>query len=128
MQRSLFRKYFSVCCSIVLMSIVVLGIIFMVFAAQYFREDKLGALEKNAEYAAELTQNHIVSVNGTYQIVDYNSSLTSSWVPMAKAMNADIYLANLSGDVLLCTHRSNCSHKVYGIDKEIIQQVEENGI
>lgn len=79
MQRSLFRKYFSVCCSIVLMSIVVLGIIFMVFAAQYFREDKLGALEKNAEYAAELTQNHIVSVNGTYQIVDYNSSLTSSW-------------------------------------------------
>ena len=78
MQRSLFRKYFSVCCSIVLMSIVVLGIIFMVFAAQYFREDKLGALEKNAEYAAELTQNHIVSVNGTYQIVDYNSSLTSS--------------------------------------------------
>ena len=29
MQRSLFRKYFSVCCSIVLMSIVVLGIIFM---------------------------------------------------------------------------------------------------
>lgn len=47
---------------------------------------------------------------------------------MAKAMNADIYLANLSGDVLLCTHRSNCSHKVYGIDKEIIQQVEENGI
>lgn len=48
MQRSLFRKYFSVCCSIVLMSIVVLGIIFMVFAAQYFREDKLGALEKNA--------------------------------------------------------------------------------
>ena len=52
MQRSLFRKYFSVCCSIVLMSIVVLGIIFMVFAAQYFREDKLGALEKNAEDAA----------------------------------------------------------------------------
>ena len=36
MQRSLFRKYFSVCCSIVLASIAVLGTLFMVFAAQYF--------------------------------------------------------------------------------------------
>lgn len=128
MQRSLFRKYFSVCCSVVLMSIVILGILFMVFAAQYFREDKLGALEKNAEYAAELTQEHVVSIDGVYQIVDYNSSLTSAWIPMAKSMDADIYLSNLSGEVLLCTHRSTCSHKAYGIDEEIIEEVKENGV
>ncbi len=128
MQKGLFRKYFSVCCSIVLTSIVILGIIFMVFAAQYFREDKLGGLEKNAQYAADLTKNHLVSIDGVYQIVDYKSSLTSSWGPMAKAMNADIYLANLSGDVLLCTHRSMCSHQVYGISKEIISKVEKDGV
>ena len=128
MQRSLFRKYFSVCCSVVLMSIVILGILFMVFAAQYFREDKLGALEKNAEYAAELTQEHVVSIEGVYQSVDYNSSLTSAWIPMAKSMDADIYLSNLSGEVLLCTHRSTCSHKAYGIDEEIIEEVKENGV
>ena len=96
MQRSLFRKYFSVCCSVVLMSIVILGILFMVFAAQYFKEDKLGALEKNAEYAAELTLEHVVSIDGVYQIADYNSSLTTAWIPMAKSMDADIYLSNLS--------------------------------
>ncbi len=79
MQKGLFRKYFSVCCSIVLTSIVILGIIFMVFAAQYFREDKLGGLEKNAQYAADLTKNHLVSIDGVYQLVDYKSSLTSSW-------------------------------------------------
>lgn len=126
MQRSLFRKYFLVCCSIVLASIAVLGTLFMVFAAQYFKEDKFGGLEKNAEYAAELIQDHIVSVDGLYQIVDYKSSLTNSWVPMSKAMNADIYLANLSGEVLLCTHRTNCSHKVYGIPSEIIDKVIED--
>lgn len=127
MQRSLFRKYFSVCCSIVLTSIVILGILFMVFAAQYFKEDKLGALKQNAEYAAELTQEHIVSVNGIYQVVDYKSSLTNAWVPMAKAINADIYLANLSGDVLLCTHRSMCSHKSHGISQDIINKALEEG-
>ena len=49
MRQSLFRKYFSMCCSITLAGIVVLGVVFMVFAAQYFQEDKLGALEKNAD-------------------------------------------------------------------------------
>ena len=128
MQRSLFRKYFSVCCSVVLMSIVILGILFMVFAAQYFKEDKLGALEKNAEYAAELTLEHVVSIDGVYQIVDYNSSLTTAWIPMAKSMDADIYLSNLSGEVLLCTHRSTCSHKAYGINEDIINKTKEDGI
>ena len=128
MQRSLFRKYFSVCCSVVLMSIVILGILFMVFAAQYFKEDKLGALEKNAEYAAELTLEHVVSIDGVYQIVVYNSSLTTAWIPMAKSMDADIYLSNLSGEVLLCTHRSTCSHKAYGINEDIINKTKEDGI
>ena len=56
MRQSLFRKYFSMCCSITLAGIVVLGVVFMVFAAQYFQEDKLGALEKNAEYAAQMSE------------------------------------------------------------------------
>ena len=64
MRQSLFRKYFSMCCSITLAGIVVLGVVFMVFAAQYFQEDKLGALEKNAEYAAQMSEKYIVSVDG----------------------------------------------------------------
>ena len=128
MQRGLFRKYFTMCCSIVLTSIVILGVIFMVFASQYFKEDKMSVLEQNAHYAAELTKEHIVSVNGVYQIVDYSSSIIGSWVPMAKATNADIYLSNLSGQVLLCTHMSRCSHQIYGIENSIIEDVKEDGI
>ena len=126
MQRGLVRRYFTMCCSIILTSIILLGVIFMVFAAQYFKEDKLGALEKNAKYAAEMTERYIISVDGRYQLVN-NALLTSSWIPMAKALDADIYLANLSGDVLLCTHRSTCNHMVYGIEEEMIQKVKNNG-
>ena len=126
MQRGLVRRYFTMCCSIILTSIILLGVIFMVFAAQYFKEDKLGALEKNAKYAAEMTERYIISVDGRYQLVN-NALLTSSWIPMAKALDADIYLANLSGDVLLCTHRSTCNHMVYGIEEEMIQKVKNSG-
>lgn len=83
MQRGLVRRYFTMCCSIILTSIILLGVIFMVFAAQYFKEDKLGALEKNAKYAAEMTERYIISVDGRYQLVN-NAALTSSWIPMAK--------------------------------------------
>ena len=126
MQRGLVRRYFTMCCSIILTSIILLGVIFMVFAAQYFKEDKLGALEKNAKYAAEMTERYIISVDGRYQLVN-NALLTSSWIPMAKALDADIYLANLSGDVLLCTHRSTCNHMVYGIEEEMIQKGKNSG-
>ena len=127
MRQSLFRKYFSMCCSITLAGIVVLGVVFMVFAAQYFQEDKLGALEKNAEYAAQMSEKYIVSVDGQYQLAN-NTMLTSAWIPMAKALDADIYLANMSGEVLVCTHRSACNHMVYGIGEEILDEVRENGI
>ena len=42
MQRGLVRRYFTMCCSIILTSIILLGVIFMVFAAQYFKEDSDG--------------------------------------------------------------------------------------
>ena len=38
MQQGLVRRYFTMCCSIILTSIILLGVIFMVFAAQYFKE------------------------------------------------------------------------------------------
>lgn len=128
MQRSLFRKYFTMCCSIVLTSIIILGVIFMVFAAQYFKEDKMSVLKQNAQYASELTNEHIVFSNGAYRIMDYNSSIINSWVPMAKSTNSDIYLSNLSGDVLLCTHISRCSHQIYGVEESAIKKVMEDGV
>ena len=46
MRQSLFRKYFSMCCSITLAGIVVLGVVFMVFAAQYFSGGQAGSAGK----------------------------------------------------------------------------------
>ena len=40
MQKSLFSKFFTVCLSIILASISILGVVLLVFASQYFKNDK----------------------------------------------------------------------------------------
>lgn len=130
MERSLFKRYFSICATMILMSITILGLLFMVFASQYFKEDKLSMLEKNANYAVELTAPHCrVDSSGNYRILENNGrTLVSTWIPLSKAMDADIYLVNMSGDTLLCTHRSTCSHKIYGVSQNILDQVRKKGV
>lgn len=128
MDQRLFKRYFSICATMILMSITVLGIIFLVFASQYFKEDKMNILEKNANYAADMTLLRCtLKGDGSYEIVDKNQ-LVSNWIPLAKAMDADIYLANMSGTTLMCTHRSACSHKVFQIPEEALQAVREKGV
>ena len=55
MQKSVFTRYFSVCAIIILMCITVLGGLFLIFASQNFRNEKLDLLYKNASHAAEIT-------------------------------------------------------------------------
>lgn len=126
-KRSIFKRYFGICATMILMSITILGVVFLVFAAQYFKQDKIDMLEKNATYAAELTQQHCYSMDGTWRIME-KDSLLDSWVPMAKSMDGDIYLVNMSGETLLCSHRSACSHKVYSVPQEALDQVREEGV
>lgn len=129
MERSLFRKYFSVCATMILMSIAILGLVFLVFASQYFREDKMNTLRKNASYAAEITQQYCLPTGDRsgYEITS-KFNLVSTWIPMAKAVDADIYLSNMSGNTLLCTHKSRCGHTIYGIPPAVLNQVREKGI
>lgn len=126
-KRSIFKRYFGICATMILMSITILGVVFLVFAAQYFKQDKIDMLEKNATYAAELTQQHCYSMDGTWRIME-KDSLLDSWVPMAKSMDGDIYLVNMFGETLLCSHRSACSHKVYSVPQEALDQVREGGV
>ena len=54
-QKTLMGKYYSVCCAIILLSMVLVGSIFMVLANDYLREEKISLLEKNVTQAARLT-------------------------------------------------------------------------
>ncbi|MEG1687647.1 MAG: hypothetical protein RR276_07175 [Angelakisella sp.] len=45
--KSVFRRYFQTCASIILISISFLGVVFLAFASQYFKEDKYKLLSQS---------------------------------------------------------------------------------
>ena len=55
MQKNLFTKYFTICVTLILSAILLLGSFLMVFAGQYFRNDKMEMLEQYAAQATGLT-------------------------------------------------------------------------
>lgn len=44
--KSLFQRYFYICFTMILLSMFILGAIFLVFASQYFKEDKYTLLSQ----------------------------------------------------------------------------------
>ena len=66
MQKNLFLKYYSICLSIILLGITILGSILMLFAAQYFTQEKQQLLSENVQSAVEITKGNVKNDQGNY--------------------------------------------------------------
>lgn len=122
MQKNLFTKYFTVCCSIILAGITILGVIFMLFASQYFRQDKYKLLSRNLKQAATVT---IADYKYSgFQSLDKDTILNIYYV-LGNAIDADIYLSDLNGKTLICSHNYQCNHVTGTISPSIITKATE---
>ena len=121
-QRSLFRKYFFASTGLILLTIGFLGVVFLSFASQYFQNDRFSTLHQNAVYALEATEKFCVNVDGTYKV---SSALDDVYIPIAKAIDADIFLTNVNGNTLICTGQETCSHRTRPIPSDILTTVGE---
>lgn len=119
MQKSLFTKYFSVCAAIILLSITTLGVVLLAFTAQYFKQDKLNMLEKNAGHAAALTVSALREYN--YQGFDVQTVIPY-YTLLSKSLGADIFMVDNDGKTLVCTDRQPCNHTAYPVPKDIIAE------
>ncbi len=123
MQKSVFTRYFSVCAIIILMCITVLGGLFLIFASQNFRNEKLDLLYKNASHAAEITMEN-------YQINDYQyisqTAILQGYEMMGNAIDAEIFLTDLNGKTLVCTEEDSCQHATYLMAQSIMNRI-KNG-
>lgn len=118
MQQSLFTKYFSVCISITLAAITVLGAIFMALSKQYFMEDKYELLNRNLSQAAAVTVSD-------YKLNEYagitQSRISPIYTVLGNAIDGDIYLTDLEGNTLICSHGTDdCIHMNRQVDSTII--------
>ena len=124
MKKTLFSKYFYICSSIILISTTFLGVVLLVFAAQYFKNDKYSLLDRNVEQAVALT-NLDYSSNG-YQYVD-SSRLQPYYQLQGQAIDADIFLVNLEGRTLLCSNTTDCTHGNYLLPSSVLSKVGASG-
>ena len=100
-QKTLMGKYYSVCCAIILLSMVLVGSIFMVLANDYLREEKISLLEKNVTQAARLTMENYAAHEYRYVSSD---TLQPVYAVLGSAIEADIYLSDNKGDILIMAH------------------------
>ncbi len=125
MQRNLFTKYFSICSAVVLLGITVLGVFFMSFAAGYFREDKYQLLSRNLEMARNFTAQEYADTQ--YSGMLNTRNCRTIFRVLASALDADIYLTDIKGNTLICSHDFACNHTAGVISEQIVSQVLETG-
>ncbi|MBQ3048694.1 MAG: HAMP domain-containing histidine kinase [Oscillospiraceae bacterium] len=124
MRRSIVFKYFTAFAAIILSCILFLGVVFMLFASQYFRMDKQHLLYRNAQYALNLTKSNLESNKGT--AVD-EWVLKSAYSILADSSQTTVFLINTEGETMVCSESSNCVHKNAVMNKGILDELFTKG-
>ena len=62
MQKSLFSKYYSICVMMILVSIALIGSVFLILTSNYFEQEKYDLLSRNVKQAVSITMEDL-SVN-----------------------------------------------------------------
>lgn len=123
-KRSLFSRYFSLCASIIMTSIVLLGLILVMLSARYFKDDNLDSLQRRAVQVADLVSYDYRRNSGKY--IEYNV-ITSSFSIISATSEMDVFLTDTSGKVLICSDNDECVHKEAQVDDKIMKKTLAKG-
>ena len=119
MQKNLFTKYFTICVTLILSAIVLLGSFLMVFAAQYFRNDKMEMLDQYTSQATGLTMTAYQKNN--YLYLD-EATLSSVYTVLADAAQVTLFLSDTNGKILLCTDESIFIDAAAGLTNTVLEE------
>ena len=123
MQKSLFAKYFSLCAAMVIISITVLGAVFLIFASQYFKNDKYRLLETNTARAADVLQIYYEEA----RLLDDQLMINYMNV-LSQTIDSTLFLTGTDGQTIFCTETPPCRHTGYAVSGEIRDSMERDGI
>lgn len=122
MQKSVFRQYFLVCASLVLCSILLLGLLFLWFISRFYEEDKNQLLISSSQRGAssvmvEYQRNGKLDVNQMHYF----------FYPMSQSINAIFFVTDTEGECLYCTELADCDHKEHILPQAILQAAKMQG-
>ncbi|MBQ7541008.1 MAG: HAMP domain-containing histidine kinase [Clostridia bacterium] len=99
----LFKEYFAIIFLVILVSFTVLGGSLIIFARNYFRDEKTNLLRENAEHIAQSVSEMVVS-DYAKQFPPTNVALmiTGELVTASDAIDADFFICDEKGEVIYC--------------------------
>ena len=127
----LFRKYFIVTISIILASFVFIGGALLFLVSQLWMNEKTALLNENvrsvAQNTSDVLESDYLGESGRGSVIVICNSL----MQISAAVDADVFITNLSGDVVYCKellqsnmaiYTGNCMvHNQYKIPQEIMK-------
>ena len=121
MQKSIFSKYFRVCATIVLSAVLVLGSLFMVFAARYFSREKLSLLTN----CTNVARSYVLGKVDSRLLLD-RDALAPTLTALSESNDTVIFLTDTKGKTLYCTEGSDCvTHKTYRVSETILEKADQ---
>ena len=123
-KQSLFSRYFRLCITIILSSVIVLGLMLLLLSAQYFKQENLDSLQQKASQAALILEKNYESNDRQY--IDSLTARDALSI-LSTASEADFFLVDPSGRTLLCKDTGRCRHSTYIIDEKIMAQALSSG-
>ncbi len=99
---STFKKYFMIIIATLMIVITVLGASLLLFVAQYWSDNNVLVLEENVKALSETAGEYFELDDQSQYITDPTVMLAYSLSLVSNSIDADIYICDLNGNVVLC--------------------------
>lgn len=132
-----FRKYFTVISLIIILCFIILGIALLGFVSNYWQDQNGDMLSDNAKSLSKMTNRSIDQ--DTLQINQEAAVFACNALDvMSTSINADAFIVNLKGEVILCKEKSTSNgdfnilqeceyHKGKVVDDQLLNEIISSG-
>ncbi|MDR2931524.1 MAG: HAMP domain-containing histidine kinase [Oscillospiraceae bacterium] len=93
----LFRRYFSMYCTLVIISILILGVVLLGFAAGFFERAKYDSMEKYLSQAVSITVENYEKNNKAYV---EKSLISMAYSVVSRVIVGEVYLTDAQGSIV----------------------------
>lgn len=133
----IFRKYFLVITSVILMSVILLCSSYLFLATRHWNTEQIDTLQHNSDIIAQNAQQVLLRFNhsDTDEETDMSplAMICNTMSIMSEAIDADIFITDMDGEVVVCkemiddkfsfSNHYRCPvHKRYRINEDILEK------
>ncbi|NLL63678.1 MAG: HAMP domain-containing histidine kinase [Ruminococcaceae bacterium] len=135
---TLFFKYFRITMAIILVTIMSIGIVFLIFLTNYWTVSSVTSLKSNAKSIASTAEALFINRKMETDSAESNLILCNSLSMVSASINADVFMTDATGKIILCKDHINAKmevindgkcpvHDGYKMPERIVAKLKEGG-